>query len=83
MAAVALALVQRRPKEETVMRSLFSKARVTFARMFGRGDTLERAKARHRDRAIFRENARHTRAIGTHAPPHHGMFTGGGPGGVY
>ncbi|MFL6071041.1 MAG: hypothetical protein ACJ73J_06225 [Actinomycetes bacterium] len=63
--------------------SLLSKARLVFARIFGRGDALERAQARHQARAIARENARRSRAIGTHAPQHRGTFTGGGPGGFF
>ncbi|HEX5017190.1 MAG TPA: hypothetical protein VFX15_06355 [Actinomycetes bacterium] len=65
------------------MGSLVSKARLVVARMFGRGDALERARARHEARAIARENARRANAIGTQAPPHRGTFTGGGPGGVF
>ena len=65
------------------MGSLLSKARMVVARMFGRGDALERGQVRHQARAIARENARRSRAIGTHAPPHRGTFTGGGPGGVF
>ncbi len=63
--------------------SLFSKARIAVARMVGRGDALERAQARHQARAIARENARRSRAIGTHAPPNRGTFTSGGPGGSF
>jgi hypothetical protein len=63
--------------------SLLSKARVVAARTFGRGEALERAKARNQARAIARENARRSRAIGTQAPQHRGTFTGGGPGGVF
>ena len=63
--------------------SLLSKARVGVARLFGRGDALERAQARHQARAIARENARRARAIGTHASHHRGTFTSGGPGGIF
>ena len=65
------------------MGSLLSKARILVARMFGRGDALERAQARHQARAIARENARRSRAIGTHAPQNRGTFTSGGPGGIF
>ena len=63
--------------------SLLSKVRIVLARMFGRGDELERAQARNQARAIARENARRSRAIGTQAPQHRGTFTGGGPGGFF
>ena len=63
--------------------SLFSKARIVVARMFRRGDALERAQARHQARAIARDNARRSAAIGTHAPQNRGTFTGGGPGGIF
>ncbi len=65
------------------MGSLLSKARMLVARMFGRGDALERAQARHQARAIARENARRSGAIGNQAPPNRGQFTGGGPGGAF
>lgn len=65
------------------MTSLFSKTRIVVARMFGRGDALERAQARHQARAIARENARRSGAIGTHAPHHGGTFTSGGQGGSF
>jgi hypothetical protein len=51
------------------MGSLLSKARIFLARMFGGRGALERAQARHQARAIARENARRSRAIGTSAPP--------------
>jgi hypothetical protein len=65
------------------MGSLLSRTRMVLARMFGRSDALERAQARHQARAIARENARRSRAIGTHAPPNRGSFTSGGPGGIF
>jgi hypothetical protein len=65
------------------MAALLGKARMMVARMFGRKDALERAQARHQARAIARENARRSRAVGTHAPQNRGTFTSGGPGGVF
>lgn len=65
------------------MGSLFSKARIGVARLFGRADAVERAQARHQARAIARENARRSGAIGTQAPPNRGQFLGGGPGGPF
>ena len=63
--------------------SLLSKVRLAFARKFGRGNALERAQARQQARAIARENARRSRAIGTQGPQNRGTFTGGGPGGWF
>lgn len=64
------------------MGSLLVKARMLVARMFGRGDAVERAQARHQARVIHRANARRARRIGTQAPPNRGTFTSGGPGGI-
>jgi hypothetical protein len=65
------------------MGALLGKARMLVARILGRGDALERAQARHQARAIARDNARRSRAIGTQGPQNRGTFTSGGPGGVF
>jgi hypothetical protein len=65
-----------------VLGSLVSRARVVLAPIFGRGDAVERAKARSQARAIARENARRSRALGLQGPAQHrGTSTGLPPGG--